>query len=142
MFKFIWNSCTRSQRKHFNNKRIFAIKTTTILGNYTNDIQHVISELKYPKNHDFGAKAGGFNVLNVPDDWYKSPDQFWREYNKPFLDQAIARNDVISMATNPLKDLSLLVKPDGTLTGFGKEYKYLTSHGYQYDKATSTMIKK
>lgn len=66
-------------------------KTTTILGNFNKDMKNIITELEYPKTLDFSGKQGGFNVLNAPDQLYKSPDQFWREYNKPFLDKAIER---------------------------------------------------
>jgi hypothetical protein len=36
------------------------------------------------------------------------------------------------------------IATDGTVvrSGFGREYDYLLQHGYAYDKATSSMIKK
>jgi hypothetical protein len=50
-------------------------KTTTILRNYVEDMDSIINQqLKYPKTTDFEAKPGGFNVLNVPDEMYKTPD--------------------------------------------------------------------
>ncbi len=58
-------------------------------------------ELKTAKNVDFGPKTSGFNVLNVPDEMYKSADQFWNDFNKPFLDKAIERGDSIVLATDP-----------------------------------------
>lgn len=43
-------------------------KTTTILGRWDPDMQHVVPEVTGGlKSWDFGAKPGGFNVLNVPD---------------------------------------------------------------------------
>ena len=103
------------------------------------------NQLHYPKTTDFDAKPGGFNVLNVPDDYYKNPDQFWNEYNKPFLDDAINRGDDISLATNPTADV--LIRPDPTSpsgftqTGFGREIQYLESNGYSYNPATGSMKK-
>lgn len=121
-----------------------ANRTTTVLGNYGADMQHVISELNYPKNTDFGAKTGGYNILNVPDEMYKTPDQFWTEVNKPFLDAAISRGDNVQMATRPTNDVLNRTNPDtGAIerSGFGREYDYLVENGYRYDSQTSTMIK-
>ena len=113
-------------------------KTTTVLGNYGQDMQHILSELGYPKTLDFGAKNGGFNVLNTPDSLYTSPTQFWNDYNKPFLDAAIERGDNFPLATAPTPNV--LINESG-LTGFGREIEYLQSHGYTYDAATSSMVK-
>ena len=52
-----------------------------------------------------------------------------QEYNKPFLDAAISRGDVIWMAT-PINHGTLYTK-NGELTGHGKEYFYLCSKGYE-----------
>ncbi|WP_027706786.1 RHS repeat-associated core domain-containing protein [Zooshikella ganghwensis] len=115
-------------------------KTTTILGNYVEDMDNIINkQLNYPKTTDFDAKPGGFNVLNVPDDMYKTPDQFWNEINKPFLDMAIMRGDDILLATKPRADL--LRRDDGTLTGFGREIEHLIDNGYRYDSVTGKMVK-
>lgn len=116
-------------------------KTTTVLGRYGDDIQYIIKELDLKKSLDFGAKSGGFNVLNAPDDLYKTADQFWKEFNKPFLDQAMARGDEIIMATKPTID-KLYYAGTKELTGFGREFKYLTKNGYSYDSAANKMIKK
>jgi len=114
-------------------------KTTTILGSYDMDMGRIINkELKYPKTDDFGAKPNNFNVLNVPDSWYKNPEQFWNDYNKPFLDEAIKRGDDIVFATKPTANV---LRRDGKLTGFGKEYFYLKEHGYKYNPKTSLMEK-
>ena len=70
-------------------------------------------------------------MLNTPNELYITPDQFWNEYNKPFLDKAIARGDEIVMAT-PLNSKTISVKDGNTLTGYGREYYYLLGHGYIY----------
>ncbi len=121
-------------------------KTTTILGNFINDIQYIIKELNLPKSTKFKSNDGGFNILNVFDDLYISAKQFWEEYNKPWLDKVIARGDVIMLATLPRqKNIYKIDQITGqkVLTGFGREYFYLTKEkGYQFDKNTMTLIRK
>ena len=119
-------------------------KTTTVLGSYDADIGKILDETKYPKTLDFEAKQGGFNILNTPDKLYKTPEQFWNEYNKPFLDKAIERGDDIVLATKPNIDKNLTrALPDGTIekTGFGREMEYLELNGYKYDSVSNKMIK-
>ena len=116
-------------------------KTTTILGRYQDDTKFIIKELKIPKSTDFGEKRGGFNILNTPDELYKNPQQFWDEYNKPFIDNAIKRNDDFILVTKPTID-KLYLKDRKTLTGFGREYYYLRDKGYIFDDALNMMIKK
>ena len=75
---------------------------------------------------------------------YKTPDQFWNEVNKPFLDQAIQRGDNITLVTKPTDSVLNRTLSDGTVvrSGFGREYDYLLQHGYTYDKASSVMVRK
>ena len=96
----------------------------------------IITELHYPKSTDFESKVGGFNILNVPDELIKPT--FWEDYNKIFLDKAIARGDDIVLATKPVGDN---IRKNGVLTGFGKEYYYLLEKGYYYDELLSKMVK-
>lgn len=106
-------------------------KTTTVLGRYKNDTKAIIEELEIPKSIDFDGNPGGFNMLNTPDNLYITPNQFWNEYNKPFLDKAIARGDEIIMTT-PLNDNALYIMGTNELTGYGREYYYLLGNGYTY----------
>ena len=105
-------------------------KTTTVLGRYKDDTRAIIEELGIPKSTDFSGNPGGFNMLNTPDNLYITPDQFWNEYNKPFLDKAIARGDEIIMTT--VLNQNTLYDEVGNLTGYGREYYYLLEHGYIY----------
>lgn len=111
-------------------------RTTTILGNYKLDMKNVVAH--FPKSEDFGPKPNGFNVLNVPDEVANGSKDFWKGYNEPFLQKAVDRNDRILMATNPELRRDLLTYIDRKtgkemLTGFGKEYKFLTERGYRYE---------
>ncbi|WP_424681202.1 DUF6861 domain-containing protein [Frateuria sp. YIM B11624] len=117
-------------------------KTTTVLGSFSSDMNGIINgQLAYPKTTNFGAKPGGFNVLNVPDSMFstRTPEQFWTQVNAPFLDAAMRRGDPIYIATRPTLDV--LVKQDGSLTGFGREMQYLAKNGYRYDASTGLMAK-
>jgi len=122
--------------------------TTTILGRFPTDLNSVINDtLAYPKTAEFGANPGGYNVLNLPsngakglDTFYKTPDQFWTEYNQPFLDAAVARGDEMILATRPTA-AELVDGKTGKLTGFGREFQYLIDKGYKYDPASSKMVK-
>ena len=117
-------------------------KTTTILGTYSSDTKAILDELGNIKSLDFGPKDGGFNLLNTPDELYVSPDQFWNEYNKPWLDNVISRDDIIKIATEPTWDNLTrvnVITGKTELTGFGREYTYLMQHGYKYDPITKTM---
>ncbi|ROR29179.1 hypothetical protein EDD66_103114 [Mobilisporobacter senegalensis] len=119
-------------------------KTTTVLGTYNSDTGAILDELGNVKSLDFGPKDGGFNLLNTPDELYVSPKQFWNEYNKPWLDNVIARNDSIKIATEPtFGNLTRINKVTGKmeLTGFGREFTYLRKNGYYYDTITKMMTK-
>ena len=120
------------------------LKTTTILGSYVNDTRFIIEELGNVKSTDFGPRIGGYNVLNVPDNLYVAPKQFWNEYNKPWLDAAIARGDSILLATKPSFDTFKINSETSVLlskyplidkyelSGFGREYLALKKAGYVY----------
>ena len=119
-------------------------KTTTVLGTYKSDTGAILDELGNVKSLDFGPRDGGFNLLNTPDELYVSSNQFWNEYNKPWLDNAITRNDIFKIATEPTWDNLTRVNiftGKTELTGFGREYTYLKQHGYYLDAVTKTMVK-
>jgi hypothetical protein len=105
--------------------------TTTILGRFGSDMNTIINQqLLYRKTIDFSAEPRGFQVLNVPDAFYITPDQFWTDYNQPFLAEAAARNDVILAATVP--------SPGG---GYGREADFLAGLGYSYDPASHQFLR-
>jgi hypothetical protein len=95
---------------------------------------------------DFGPKPGGYNTLNIPDDLADNltPQQFWDRYNKPWLEAAIQRGDVIVFATEPAPGLLSKQSARGGTerTGFGREFHYLQQSGYDYDPVTKRAVKK
>ena len=149
-------------------------KTATIVGNYKRfpwhqgDMKELIPELLGDlKTQQFGAKKGGFNVLNVADEIVTDWSKFWDEFNKPWLDAAIKRGDDIWAASNPM-DINLLFKkldvipvdrlktPEDIaeflktlkdpkilqqITGFGNEIKLLSENGYTYNEISKMFVK-
>ena len=119
-------------------------KTTTVLGSFDKDMKNIVNEMGNVKSTDFGAKKGGFNVLNVPDEMYKNADQFWDEVNAKWLDEAIARGDDFILATKPegkvMQSFNKLTGEWGS-SGFAREYQHLRDNGYHYDYITNTMVK-
>ena len=120
-------------------------KTTTVLGTFKADTKNILDELGNVKSTDFGPRDGGFNLLNTPDELYKTSEQFWNQYNKPWLDNVVERKDVIILATKPTADALYRINIDTgvkELSGFGKEYNYLLDHGYKFDSSTMQMVPK
>ena len=72
-------------------------QTTTLLGRFASDMNTIINQqLQLRKTIDFSDNPGGFQVLNVPDSLYITSDQFWADFNQPFLQQCIARKTSFS----------------------------------------------
>lgn len=108
-------------------KRIITTKpneTVTLIGNYMKDTRKALSELNYPKNTNFGAKQGDFNLLNVPEKDIKSFTTFWEDFNQPWLKQATDRGDDVIIMSDKF-DQKLLYKTTGEITGFGKEIQFM-----------------
>jgi hypothetical protein len=119
-------------------------KTTTILGSYHKDMKFIIRELGHPKNLDFQAKKGHFNVLNTPNSLYgKYGEKFFNKYNKPFIDEAIKRGDHFLLATKPTREnmFNTSISGKSRLTGYGREIQYLRSKGYFFDNKSMEMKK-
>jgi len=106
-------------------------RTTTILGRYYADMDAIINQKLLCRNTiDLGSRERGFQVLNVPNALNLTSDQFWTEYNQPFLSQAVWRNDVIMAATGPSSG-----------GGYGRERDYLVSLGYEYDSVSHLFVR-
>lgn len=105
------------------------------------------------------ANKGGLGFLDLPNEKYQalinkylSPscdekcakalgdEEFWKRYNKPFLEKAFKRGDDIRLVSDPDRD-------GGALTGFYKreieeiEGGLASRYGYIYDASTSTYKK-
>ena len=100
-------------------------RTTTILGRYDMDTQYIFQETANIKSLSYDGREGGFNLLNVPDELSNAPNvNFWKDYNVPFLDEAIGRNDIFLLATRPdFSSMYRINKSTGQyeLSGFGRK---------------------
>ena len=120
-------------------------KTTTVLGRWSPDMKNVIGDTPsasagqlnpgsaLAKTDDFGAKPGGFNVLNVPKSVEDAAGtQFFEKVNKPFLDEAIKRGDDVALGTIPGVKKDVIELETGALKGnFAKELDYLVRNDYK-----------
>ncbi|MES2840608.1 MAG: hemagglutinin repeat-containing protein [Pseudomonadota bacterium] len=109
-------------------------RTTTVLGRFASDMNSAINEqLHAHKSLDFGARPGGFNVLNVDDSAASlPPEKFFKTINKPFLDEALNRGDDIALATIPHMRAHIIDPDTGDLIGiFAQELKYLVDRDYK-----------
>ncbi len=115
-----------------------ANKTTTILGRWNPDMQ-VIKEKMLPNEFNVGTKFGnraknngGFNFLNIPDNLANTSSNFFNEYNKSWLQQALKRGDEIVLATRPIQKAHFIDPTTGNLIGmFAEELKFLVKQNYK-----------
>lgn len=112
-------------------------RTTTILGRWNPDMMEVkrrMLEAEMNVGSAYGISSsqnGGFNFLNVPDDVANSSPDFFTEFNRPWLDNAMQRGDVIILATRPI-DSSDYITATGELKGmYARELKYLVDNDYK-----------
>jgi hypothetical protein len=94
--------------------------------------------LDYKKTDITTARPDGFNILNIPTELYKSPDQFCEEYNKPFLDVVIQRGNNFLAITFMDENTTGIME---YFIGCGREINNLIENGYKHDPVTSQMIK-
>lgn len=121
-------------------------QTVTMIGGYEAGMKEAIQVFHAPKSmaNVYGdVNRGWFNILNVPPGVHaaaerKGPDIFWNVINRPLLDKAIERGDLIFVRTKPTRDL-MYHKGTDYLTGFGMEMKYLISRGLYYDPVNRIM---
>lgn len=86
-----------------------------------------LDELGNVKSTDFGSKEVGFNLLNTPDEIYNNlrADGFWEQCNKPWLNNAVERNDIIVLATEPAKEMQMNKNADKRIKGDSLMWKNL-----------------
>lgn len=112
-------------------------KTTTILGRWNPDMQVIKGKMlpnEFNVGTEFGAATnnnGGFNFLNIPDNLANASIDFFNQYNKPWLQQAIQRGDDIILATRPFNK-SDFITATGQLKGmYAEELKFLVQQNYK-----------
>lgn len=108
-------------------------KTNVFMGSFysaatPSSTTEALSKTKYLANYDFGARKGGIQLLNVPDEMYRTSTDFWDEYNLPWLKGLADLSDVEFTVLSDLTDLGLMYR-HGILSGFGKEVTTLLKRG-------------
>jgi hypothetical protein len=91
-----------------------------------------------------GENAGDVNVLNDLTNTQGWPDQqIWDQVNKPWLDAAAIRGDIIRAVSDPLSASNIYKNGvSGELSFFGREHEHLTQTlGYTYNPSTFTYVK-
>jgi hypothetical protein len=107
-------------------------RTTTILGRWKPDMELIKSEMQRADlnvGNEFGiaqSNPGGFNFLDIPQEIYEANQaRFFELFNRPWLDAAIERNDVIVLATRPLEKGDLVHRTGEPAGSYGKEMNHL-----------------
>lgn len=121
-------------------------KTTTVLGKWQDPSGGGTGTIINSKLSKSGSNPGGVNALNetIPPGW--SDQKIWDDVNKPWLESASSRRDVIRAVSDPNVP-SNIYKPDGTLSFFGRENELLTKPvsqgglGYTFDASTFSYVK-
>lgn len=119
-------------------------------GSWIRDTKNALEDLNFPETYASNfvdASKDGFKMLNTNPYYWSNPQQFWDEFNIPWLNGL--RNsgaDVVVLSDKSNISLTHVLNPDGTpqiingqvvKTGFGKEIDFmdnLVNQGlYQWD---------
>ncbi len=111
-------------------------KTTTLVGKFKDPTDgQGIHKIKETGLYNYGENKGGFNILD---------DTEWTlEKNLEWLNEAISRNDIIRVVSDPRNNNHIWVDGivNGRRTPFGEEVKLLIENGYKFDPLSATFKK-
>lgn len=116
-------------------------KTTTVLGKWIDPAGGGTKEIIESGLSKSGENLGGLNALDELVDGMSSLD-IWNTVNKPWLEAAVSRGDIIRAVSDP-NVLSNMTNPTNFngLSFFGMEHDYLINiANYTYDAITKTYI--
>lgn len=135
-------------------------KTTTLIGKWTGGTEDIWNTSLAKQVDNITGNPEGINILGVVD-MSPSPSVVWHDQNKPWLDAAISRGDVIRVVSDPLdinhvffnknniptsvfsspetlanylKDLSESTPEVSQLGFYGREIRHLFQNGYTYNE--------
>jgi len=114
-------------------------KTTTLLGRWLPDMQIIKGKMlqnEFNVGTAFGNVTnnnGGFNFLNIADNLANAAGiEFFNQYNKPWIQQAIHRGDDIVLATRPTIKANFIDPTTSKLIGsYAEELKFLVQQNYK-----------
>jgi hypothetical protein len=115
-----------------------ANKTTTLLGRWNPDMKQVHDHM-LPDDFNVGTpwgnlqeNLGSFNFLKVPDHIASAASDFFEQFNRPWLQEAINRGDDIILATKPSDPSKYMNLQTGELAGmFSHELNFLVDNDYK-----------
>lgn len=123
-------------------------------GTWIRDTKNALEDIGFPEANASNFKTiskDGYKMLNTPSGYYIDADQFWTQYNKPWLDDLVSKKADFVILSDKTEDLLKYkwVKENGQAkyvldanlqkikTGFCKEIEYmenLVQQGkYQWD---------
>lgn len=129
-------------------------------GSIIKDTENALDFIGFPQANKSNFKTiskDGYKMLNTPSSYYENAEQFWKEYNKPWLDDIVSKKGdfvILSDKTDDLLKYKWTKNPitgkvqydvvPGTTsrikTGFGSEIDYmedLVKQGkYEWDSVT------
>ena len=111
-------------------------KTTTVIGRFNDQIHgEGISVIKNSGLYKYGENIGGINILDAP------PGTWSEQLNMDWIDEAIQRDDVIRVVSDPLDDSNIFRLDSfgnitNELTPFGLEVNRLNLAGYTFNPNT------
>ncbi|MCX6312028.1 MAG: hypothetical protein NT084_10395 [Bacteroidetes bacterium] len=114
-------------------------------GNWIKDTKNALDDINFPQataNNFKTISKDGFKLLNTPGEFYVDADQFWNQYNKPWLDELIGQKSEIVILSDksddllkyqwdidPITNTPIFRKIPNTntriQTGFGREIEYM-----------------
>jgi hypothetical protein len=120
-------------------------------GTWIRDTKNALEELNFPETFAstfVDASKDGFKMLNTNQFYWTNPDQFWNEFNTPWLNGLKNSGaDVVVLSDKSNIALTHVLNPDNKpkmvngqfiKTGFGKEIEFmetLVEQGlYQWDE--------
>ena len=113
-------------------------KATTLLGRWNPDMQAIHGKM-LPDELNVGTELGsvttnngGFNFLAIEDNLANASNDFFNQYNKPWLQSAMQRGDDIILVTNPVNVNDFIDPITGDLLGmYAKELELLVQQNYK-----------
>src|SRR5690606_14273698 len=104
-------------------------KTVTVIGKYRDAVDGGgIRIIRENKLYEYGENLGGVNILD-------DPGWTW-DINEKWLREAVARNDIIRVISDPREAENLWSTVGSTRSPFGNEVAVLESLGYKFDDIT------
>jgi len=146
-----WNNHRMIVGNHENPSGLIGVYDKVLTGSIEIcDTKQAVEFLRYPTTDSINfltSSVGGFSLLNTEKKLYRSSEQFWIQFNKPWLQYLTSKRAVIYVLSN--KNLDLLKWHNGvpgSWTGFGRELHFMDSlssvKNYEWNELQGAYIPK